>query len=157
MPAGPRNSGARPLRLRLVQKQGNGFARLIVNPVECLRRLVPRLGVEDIPQGLLSAVQCVAVVVVQPVVLKQALDFKQLGHDRVACHCRRVDDSPVARAIKTAPFPRYNSRESRTRESPLLSDWKQCVAGNSGNQDLVFTFSRALRGLKGTPKRVAIL
>jgi len=31
------------------------------------------------------------------------------------------------------------------------------VATNSGNQGLVFTFSRALRGLKGTPKRIAIL
>jgi hypothetical protein len=29
------------------------------------------------PQGLLGAVQCKAIVVVQPVVLKQALDFKQ--------------------------------------------------------------------------------
>jgi hypothetical protein len=61
--------------------------------------LVPRLGVEDIPQGLLSAVQCVAVVVVQPVVLKQALDFKQLVHDRFACHCARVDDSPAGFSV----------------------------------------------------------
>jgi hypothetical protein len=33
---------------------------------------------------LLSAVQCMAVVVVQPVILEQALDFKQLGHDVIA-------------------------------------------------------------------------
>jgi hypothetical protein len=39
---------------------------------------------------------------VKPVILKQALDFKQLGHDRVACHRGMVDDSSAARAIKTA-------------------------------------------------------
>jgi hypothetical protein len=44
-----------------------------------------------------------AVVVVQPVILEQTLDFKQLGHDRVTCHCRRIDDSSVARTIKIAP------------------------------------------------------
>src|SRR6266481_7297463 len=35
---------------------------------------------------------------VKPVILKQALDFKQLGHDRVACHRGMVDDSSAARA-----------------------------------------------------------
>jgi hypothetical protein len=50
--------------------------------------------------------------------LEQALDFKQLDHDRVACHCRRVGDSPVARAIKTAPFPGWSSWAEGKRASP---------------------------------------
>jgi hypothetical protein len=65
--------------------------------------------------------------------LKQALDFKQLGHDRVACHCRRVDDSSVAQAIKTARFPshplprRANHYDARQESGscPLLGvKWK---------------------------------
>jgi hypothetical protein len=68
---------------------------------------------------LLRAVQCKAVVVVQPVILKLALDFKQLGYDRVACHCGRVDDSPVARAIKTAPS-QQNGRAAWQRLKKFL-------------------------------------
>jgi hypothetical protein len=43
--------------------------------------LVPGLGLQDIPQGLLSTVKRVTIVVVQPIVFERALDFKQLGSD----------------------------------------------------------------------------
>jgi hypothetical protein len=39
----------------------------------------------------------VAIGVVQPIVLKQALNFKQLGKIGVACHRGMVDDSSAAR------------------------------------------------------------
>jgi hypothetical protein len=64
---------------------------------------------------------------VKPVILKQALDFKQLGHDRVACHRGMVDDSSAARAIKTAPFAFSPNpcpwRNRRVPRQPFRLSW----------------------------------
>jgi hypothetical protein len=80
-----------------VQQQRHRFARPIVNPVECLRRLVPRRGIEHVSQRLLGAMKGVAIVVVQAVVLKHTLDFEQLGHDCIARHGLIIDDSRSGR------------------------------------------------------------
>jgi hypothetical protein len=76
-----------------MQQQRNGLARLIVDPIEGLRRLAPGLGIENVSQRLLCAVQRVPIAVIQPIVLKQGFDLEQLDHDRVACHAGRIDDS----------------------------------------------------------------
>jgi hypothetical protein len=52
---------------------------------------------------------------------------KQCGHDRVARHCRRVDDSPVARAIKAAPFP-SKARACLPDSKPVRSDCEKATA-----------------------------
>jgi hypothetical protein len=52
---------------------------------------------------------------------------KQLGHDRVARHCRRVDDSSVARAIKAAPFP-SKARACLPDSKPVRSDCEKATA-----------------------------
>jgi hypothetical protein len=55
-----------------MQQQRNSFARPVVDPIERLRGLLPRLGVENIAQRLLRAVKRMAIVVVQAIILKQA-------------------------------------------------------------------------------------
>ena len=54
----------------------------------------PSSRLQDVSQGLLCAVECVPNLVIEPVVLKQALDFEQLGEDGIAVdHPGTVDDS----------------------------------------------------------------
>jgi hypothetical protein len=53
-----------------MQRQRNGLARLIVDPIEGLRRLAPGLGIENVSQRLLCAVQRGPIAVIQPIVLK---------------------------------------------------------------------------------------
>jgi hypothetical protein len=80
-----------------MQQERSGFAWPVVDPIKCLARRVPGRGVEDMPEGLLRAVQGMPVAVVQPVVLKRALDLEQLGEDGIAVHRRRIADSRLSR------------------------------------------------------------
>jgi hypothetical protein len=68
----------------------SGLNRTIVDLIERLRGRMPCIAVQDVPQGLLRAVQGVPVLV-----LKLALDFEQLGFDGVAVHQPSIADSPM--------------------------------------------------------------
>jgi hypothetical protein len=52
---------------------------------------MPGVGLQDVAQRLLCAVESVTIVVIQPIILKQRLNFQQFGHDCVAHH-HAVDD-----------------------------------------------------------------
>jgi hypothetical protein len=105
-----------------MQQQRNGLARLIVDPIEGLRRLAPGLGIENVSQRLLCAVQRVPIAVIQPIVLKQGFDLEQLDHNRVACHAGRIDDSTAqkGRSLQRAQSHRGGGRDGWAR--PLRPD-----------------------------------
>jgi hypothetical protein len=59
-----------------MQQQRNGFARFVVDPVEGLGGRLPRPGIENIPQRLLGTKKRIPIAVVQSIVLKERLDFR---------------------------------------------------------------------------------
>jgi hypothetical protein len=69
-----------------MNQQRSSFTRAIVDPAKRLRGLLPDIRLDNMPKCLLRAVQRKAVVVVQPVILKQAFELHQLGDNGVAIH-----------------------------------------------------------------------
>jgi hypothetical protein len=51
---------------------------------------LPFVGLKDMPQGLLRAVQGNAIVIVQTIILKHAFKFQQLGEYGVTVHDPKV-------------------------------------------------------------------
>jgi hypothetical protein len=99
-------------RRRLMQQERYDFAWPVVDPVKCPARRVPGRGVEDVPEGLLRAMQGEPVLVFQAIVLKQALDLKQLGADGI----------PAARAPVRGQWAPNLSLPSRARMSRRLTE-----------------------------------
>jgi hypothetical protein len=62
------------------------LAGAVTYAVERLRCRLPRRGVQHVPERLRCPVQCVAIVVIEPFIEQQALDFQQCGEYGVAVH-----------------------------------------------------------------------
>ena len=74
-----------------MKKQGNRLAWPIVDAVERLRGLGARRPAPRYIARACCAPERIPILVIEPVVLKQALDFEQLGEDGIAVDHRGHD------------------------------------------------------------------